>query len=1130
VRLFCDRAASVSRFVAFLTMCGGIAVTLYAPARLGAAGGDEAATREASGDLAGARAVLDQRISAGDATAQEQLAEFLDRHRAPNRREAYLKWASVEQDPSKRLVVLRQVLLIDFEEGRKELLNTDLKNYKEAGGTDLQAPVTIAAATKVFGSTAIPGPLHSFARMAALSPDLAPEELLPALARNVVTNGYQAASSNEALDQTEYLRLVIRYVGQARELTSLAGPTHKIVIPACDSDQTAALLKILGYRMRGSCGGDVVLETVNPSRAFLTVDSGFPLSRLEQDLRANRKFEYDYSPTTVPVLYGPEYWMGNSAVKANQVDFIDTFLNDPGLCRLYLGLTKLDDSTADAMRRKISAGELKLYAPVLDFFGSMFHVQNGVAFAPGPAKAWAEIAGASPAQGAAFYQKILEQDDGWLASYFDAMARLDSPIGAYLVQPEHMKRFYNALRSKVTTPGPARPVFRASTDLLLLTTSLRLDHDGQPHIPGGLDVWKPLFTKHPHGKRERKLSKEVNSWRSPDDLLEALFGMCRRAVDNETLRIFLALNDIDRDRVHPLSPAMASRLIESWRTAGSQYAIFADSPTLSENSMYLFLDFVHDSGDIRDTMVRADAIGSAQALVGIWQVFCRQGTIPGSAQDAAFSQLLTPYLKVHQSAEVFDADRAGVATLLHAVNPPVTGTVQNQLVDLLVGPPQLNPGHPGPAENFLRVLDAQQLLTLDSLFAAADTLAQPAPNKKLLQGIDNQLSRFEETQSQRGSLSGAERNLLALGYWSERHIDQERKLNLDELAVANDRKDARGKLTPFLRDTLVGFLYAYYSPNGAQLVFANPLFVRSHDFIGAQGLRMTWRPTELTGNGWPASAGGRMMGSLVSLPYAMAEAEQNFLTPTREQALIWGDLVPQIIVDVTVSHWRFVTQDQVRWVALHLRRGKDLLANSAFDPSLEGKVLKSLGRFANPARIDRIERRLHAGDFAAAQAEILPEEFYALANDPSLAGVSPDTASLEIATLRASNDPKLTPAAISTIFGTPKPTLTHSYRPGLLYLRTFPTLMGYSSRLMAETWESNSFYFASLADELGIPANQLDSYVPQWTRETIENIFATHLEDWPALLRSLQSVGDNLRQQHTNAERAALNNVGQSSN
>lgn len=1102
---------------------------LSRPPRLAASSSDEADSREARGDLAGARVLLEQRVSNGDASAQQDMAEFLDRHLAPNRRDAYARWATVEQDPSKRLIALRELLLIDFEEGHRDLLNADLKSYRDAGGTDLQAIKPISGSSRTFGATTIPGPLHSFARMAALSPDLAPEDLLPALARNIVTNGYQASSSNEALDQTEYLRLVLRYVGQARELTALAGSGRKIIVPTCDSDQTANLLKALGYRMRGSCGGDVVLETVNPSRAFLTVDSGFPLSRLEQDLRANRKFEYDYAPTTIPVLYGPEYWMSNSNTRANRVDFIDVFLNDPALCRLYLGLTKLDNVTAEALRRRISPSELKLYAPVLDFFGSMFQIQNGVAFAPGPEKTWADLAGVSPSQGAAFYQKVLETDDGWLGSYFDALARLDSPAANYLRQPERMKRFYYALRSKITTPGPARPVFRSSTDLLLLTTSLRLDQNGQPHIPGGIDAWKPLFVKRPHNRHERKLSKEVAAWRSPDDVLEALFGMCRRSVDNDPLRIFLALNDIDRDRVQPLSSSMATRLIDSWHAAGAQYAIFADAPTLSENSMNLFLDFVHSSGDIRDTMVRADAVGSAQALVGIWQIFCRQGTIPPSGQDAAFSQLLSPYLKIHQSPEVFDAARAGVMILLRAANSPAKETAQNAMMDMLVGPPQINLGNAGPAGTFMRAFDAQQLLTLDSLFAAADTLGQSAPNKRVLTTLDNQLARFEERQSQRSSLSGAERNLLALGYWSERHIDQERKLNLDALASATDRKDARGKLTPFLRDTLVGLLYAYYSPNGAQLIYANPQFVRNHDFIGAQGLRMTWRPTELTGNGWPASAGGRMMGSLVSLPYAMAEAEQNFLSPTREQALIWGDLVPQIIVNVTVCHWRSVSQDQVRWVALHLRRGRDLLADSAFDPALEPKVMKSLARFANPARVDRIETRLHAGNFAAAVSEVLPEEFYALANDPSLKSASPDTASLEIAALEASNDPKLKPAAIATVFGTPKPTLTHSYRPGLLYLRTFPTLMGYSSRLLAETWESNSFYYAKLADELGIPADQLDAYVPQWTRETIENIFATHLEDWPALLRSLQSVGDNLRQ-HNSAYTTALNTVGQSSN
>jgi hypothetical protein len=118
----------------------------------------------------------------------------------------------------------------------------------------------------------------------------------------------------------------------------------------------------------------------------------------------------------------------------------------------------------------------------------------------------------------------------------------------------------------------------------------------------------------------------------------------------------------------------------------------------------------------------------------------------------------------------------------------------------------------------------------------------------------------------------------------------------------------------------------------------------------------------------------------------------------------------------------------------------------------------------------------------------------------------------------------LQPAAIGRAFGTPKPTLTHSFRPGLLYLRTFPALMGYSSRVLAESWESNNLYYAALADEAGVPAAQLDAYVPEWNRAAIENIFATHLEDWPALLRSLEALAANVRQH--GAQTAAMNEGG----
>jgi hypothetical protein len=89
--------------------------------------------------------------------------------------------------------------------------------------------------------------------------------------------------------------------------------------------------------------------------------------------------------------------------------------------------------------------------------------------------------------------------------------------------------------------------------------------------------------------------------------------------------------------------------------------------------------------------------------------------------------------------------------------------------------------------------------------------------------------------------------------------------------------------------------------------------------------------------------------------------------------------------------------------------------------------------------------------------------------------------------------------------------LANSYRPELLNLRTFPTLMGYSSRILAESWESDNVYWAALADELGLAPAQLNVRIPEWTQKLLERIFASNLDDWQAVLRSLRQVGDEER-------------------
>src|SRR5581483_4908496 len=164
------------------------------------------------------------------------------------------------------------------------------------------------------------------------------------------------------------------------------------------------------------------------------------------------------------------------------------------------------------------------------------------------------------------------------------------------------------------SPDPARPVFRSSTELMLLATSLRVNPDGQPHIPGNLEVWRNLFIHHPHGKYDGRLTRSAASWKNDDDVIEALFGLSRKSVENEPLKIFLALNDVDRGRTKPMSAELASRLVAGYRSFGAQYTLFADAPALSEGSIEQYLDLCRQSKDMRDTLLRADDIGTLQAL------------------------------------------------------------------------------------------------------------------------------------------------------------------------------------------------------------------------------------------------------------------------------------------------------------------------------------------------------------------------------------------------------------------------------------------------------------------------------------------------------------------------------------
>ncbi len=246
---------------------------------------------------------------------------------------------------------------------RSALLGTFLYLCIHSGICFAGTPSPVAGSDPPVASqpmVAIPGPLRSFERMAAISQKVPADKVLPLLARNVFVQGYDNGRP------TEFLLLVDRYLQQARELQALTDPSGTIHISDCD--HAGPLLQILGYRLRSGCGQkEVYLTTSSSERAFLTIDSGFPLTELEQDLRKNAPFTYRFPTSQVPVLIDENAWSALGG-KRNTRSLIDLMIRDQSVARLYWAFSKMDAETRDRSRafaRTVSAAALRRGAGLL---------------------------------------------------------------------------------------------------------------------------------------------------------------------------------------------------------------------------------------------------------------------------------------------------------------------------------------------------------------------------------------------------------------------------------------------------------------------------------------------------------------------------------------------------------------------------------------------------------------------------------------------------------------------------------------------------------------------------------------------------------------------------------------------
>jgi hypothetical protein len=968
----------------------------------------------------------------------------------------------------------------------------------------------------------IDGPLRSFLRMAGISQKISADDVLPLLSRNVFAQGYQ-----DRTRPTEFLLLLGRYVHQARELRLLATPGDVIRVSNCVD--AGPLLRVLGYRLRQDCGqSGTSLETADAERAFLTIDSGFPLSELEQTLQGGPPFAYPFPATRVPVLFSESEWIaaGKKGDHADDRNLVDAFLGDPSLARLYWALSRMDPETRTVLRQ---TGLRKLIpsSAALDFYGGHLSIRSGRVVVPGgeaSEAAWKDLVGASPASPGVFVQGLMQKDKSWLAAYFDVLSRSSQSQQAYFTEPHRLRSFYEALRTHDLSADATRGSYRPAPALLLLVTRLQRDPSGEALVPGNLAIWKDILRQRSDSGMVRAVGRRTRSLNSPADLVQAMFALARANTDVGPLQIYLALTELETRRKTRLAPETVRALARKFPQFSSQYPIFCEFPELSDASITGFLEIAENLDTISNNTLRGNALGTFQASVGIWQILARQDPMPSRQLNGSWQAVIRPFNKVRSAAQLYDAGRASLAELFRATGQNQGS--QDEMIELLAGPPQTAPDakqmRRAMANRIRSVLASQRLVSLDTLMALGDGLNAKAEGKSASESLIRLAGELREFEMPQPIFTGSEREEWAAGIYNNHHTELQMRTDvakvLQSAASRTQLEAARGELASFLRDTLVGLNYAYYEPPGAQALHNNPLFVRSHDFSGetVAGIRQIWQTPQLFGEGSPAGGGAHLVGSLADLPYVLAEIEQDFIAPENVQALIWRELVPGLLISAVLPRWWGVGRHELHAVTLYQRSGEELLRASAKDPQLREKAMTILSDRMLPQTSARLGLALSEDRIPEILPRLTPADTFYLAAEfrrrfPGEAEAAGEE-SRELGNLSRAFPDELRWERLSRDFGVPHPALAQTYARELLNLPPLPAFSGYSSRLLAESWESCNLYWARLADENGYPPEALNHLVPELTQRMVEKVFATDFEDWPALLRAMRETGEEFRQ------------------
>ena len=1052
-------------------------------------------------------------------------------------------------------------LVVSLRDGDHDRALQFAQRLRQLGALDIPDLNSSKPVSSNLNTVTVPGGMKALALAALMHEDVRAErfvaEYTAALTRhtrgrnqksreaylNPVRNYFQTLSSLKALAKTN---------GNCAEIVLC--PTGNLAL-----DSTERVLKLLGWRMKRS-GKKILLEVSTdeseavkqPYLAALGVDE----VQMKLALENGAPFTLRVIDQQVPVIFDEKFWLERGPeVPRPRVGLLEAMLENLGAARFYSSLAAMNEETQNQVVR---VAELKQFferdTDLLSAYGAALSIVNGRVLLPGGDDAtpiWGQFTGRKPEDARAFIGSLFARDDGKALAFFHLLTNLPPLQQRFFTKStDRLNRFYKAFPFTEKEDLKRHAVIRRDVHFRDLAHELPLDDQGNIRFPGSVRIWLGA-------KGEASIARQV-----PDRLGDASRRVVPEIEDEVLLRMldtrcevdgarfnrvetFLALVRLERHRTEPLDEASAVLLADNYLRYREVFPFFAALPDLSFRDFSSFFQACRNLESLDKRLLNL-ALGEFQALLQLAALLFESGALADSAAAAVVTSTCDLFARAKEPFHFAQASLQSLQHLLDALKPSHQPAASSSTPENPTGTRTEAPATPderllsavsGPAkrvsfrvqdreyavdrpsqqrEKMRNVLDLQLATRLDTLLrihqAASRLLRGQGETLRSIEEIESAIPELKEVDVRtQKSLNASVRQKMVFGRPEELLVqvgnlrEEAEKQNSKKLpAIATELLE---QLNPFIKNSLVAWIYAYYFSPQDLVIAEDPFFVRRHQFFEDDLHHRSYWPgaSQRTHPLGPGTFIGGVLFQLGLMAGKMGltqvEAGTSFSGHSTIEALTRTQ-----IASVRAVPWARLTQNDVHAVGVTLRFAKEVVVAASLRPELASEVGQLTLGLIGLGRRSQLLSALTHHDVEGALRLLSSSDLYFLAerfwqkHGTGKLGENPTTLAMQQinrSSARTSAD----------FFGGP-----HLKTFGCLH-NHLPALRPYEDyenfRLADAMSERLGHFLLDLAeslDRLGIPVEALAVVGEPAVRELAKNATMNDRDDWMAVIESAAQV------------------------